>query len=32
VVVVRVREDREVWRDCKDVSIVGKREVGREEV
>jgi hypothetical protein len=32
VVVVRVRDEREVWRDWRDVSIVGKSEVGREEV
>jgi hypothetical protein len=30
VVDVLVRADREVWREKRDVSIVGKREVGRD--
>ena len=30
VVDVLVRTDREVWRENRDVSIVGRREVGRD--
>jgi hypothetical protein len=32
VVVVRVRAEREVWREKREVWIVGRRERGREEV